>query len=151
MWDWKRVPPRCRILTQMTSSRAPFNTLAVRLGQLTLLSVGLLLIWDAFPRVFPPRAHDLLGALPLALIAVTYLIYQFVTKPSAAELLKAVLLASAFLLWAANQFWPNSQRATLFNDLAIAFFVLDLFLIVVGWPGSSPARVNDNAAEMKSS
>jgi len=129
----------------MTSSRAPFNTLSVRLGQLTLVSVGLLLIWDAFPKVFPPRAHDVLGALPLALIAVTYLIYQFVAKPNAGELLKAVLLAAAFLLWAANQFWPNSQRATLFNDLAIAFFVLDLFLVVVGWPGGSAARAKDYA------
>lgn len=136
---------------QMTGHRAPFNTLAVRLGQLTLLSVGLLLIWDAFPKAFSPRAHDVLGALPLALIAVTYLIYQFVSKPSAAELLKAVLLATAFLLWAANQFWPNSQTATLFNDLAIAFFVLDVFLVVIGWPGSSGAPVNENAGEMKSS
>jgi hypothetical protein len=145
------VRPRCRILTQMTSSRAPFNTLAVRLGQLTLISVGLLLIWDAFPKVFPPGAHDVLGALPLALIAVTYLIYQFVAKPNAAELLKAVLLAAAFLLWAANQFWPNSQRATLFNDLAIAFFVLDLFLVVVGWPGGSAAPAKDYAGEMNRS
>ena len=131
---------------QMTGHRAPFNTLAVRLGQLTLLSVGLLLSWDAFPNVFPPRAHDLFGALPLALIAVTYLIYQFVTKPSAAELLKAVLLASAFLLWAANQFWPNSQRATLFNDLAIAFFVLDVFLIVIRWPRNAAAESNESFA-----
>ena len=149
MWDWKRVPPRCRILTQMTGSRAPFNTLAVRLGQLTLLSVVLLLIWDAFPKAFPPRAHDVLGALPLALIAVTYLIYQFVAKPNAAELLKALLLAGAFLLWSANQFWPNSQRATLFNDLAIAFFVLDVVLVVVGWPRNADAEANKSFEQNK--
>ena len=106
----------------------------LRLGQITLISVLLLFLWDAFPTRFPPRAHDLLGALPLALIAVTYLIYQAVRRPSRAELLKAVLLAAAFLFWAANQFWPEASAATLFNDLAIGLFVFDVFLVVANWP-----------------
>ena len=109
----------------------PLKTISLSLGVLTLLSVGFLLLWDVAPNVFPARAHDVLGALPLTLIAITYLIYQTVQKPRTGELLKAVLLATAFILWAANQFWPESSQATLFNDLAIALFVLDLFLIVV--------------------
>ncbi len=109
----------------------PLKTISLSLGVLTLLSVGFLLLWDVAPNVFPARAHDVLGALPLTLIAITYLIYQTVQKPRTGELLKAVLLATAFILWAANQFWPESSRATLFNDLAIALFVLDVFLIVV--------------------
>jgi hypothetical protein len=120
----------------MTNSRL-LKTISVSLGVLTLISVGLLLVWDAVPSLFPARAHDVLGALPLALIVITYLVYQAVQKPRTSELLKAVLLAAAFLFWAANQFWPDSQRATLLNDLAIALFVLDVFLVVVGWPGSS--------------
>jgi hypothetical protein len=120
----------------MTNSRL-LKTISVSLGLLTLISVGLLLVWDAAPRLFPTRAHDFLGALPLALIAITYLLYQAVQKPRTSELIKAVPLAAAFLLWAANQFWPDSQQATLLNDLAIALFVLDVFLVVIGWPSSS--------------
>jgi hypothetical protein len=26
----------------------------------------------------------------------------------------------------------------LYNDIAIALFVLDVFLIIIGWPGSAP-------------
>ena len=110
----------------------------LRFGQLALVSVLLLIAWDAYPRAFPARAHDLLGAVPLALIAVTYLLYQAVRRPRPAELLKAMLLAAAFLLWAANQFRPQASAATLCNDLAIALFVLDVFLVVAGWPGTRP-------------
>lgn len=114
------------------------RTVTLRLGQLTLVSVLLLMVWNVYPRAFPARAHDVLGALPLALIAVTYLLYQAVRRPRPAELLKAVVLAAAFLLWAANQFWPRASSATLWNDLAIALFVLDVFLVVAGWPGAVP-------------
>ena len=118
------------------------KTISVSLAVLTLMSVGLLLVWDAAPRLFPTRAHGFLGALPLALIATTYLVYQAVQKPRTSELLKAVLLAAAFLFWAANQFWPDSQQATLLNDFAIALFVLDVFLVVIGWPRPSLPRNN---------
>ena len=110
----------------------------LRLGQLALVSLLLLIAWDAYPRAFPARAHELLGAVPLALIAVTYLLSQAVRRPGPAEWLKAILLAAAFLLWAANQFWPEAATATLFNDLAIALFVFDVFLVVAGWPGTAP-------------
>jgi hypothetical protein len=120
------------------SSRSIGATVPLRFGQLTLVSVLLLIAWDANPRAFPARAHDLLGAVPLALIAFTYLLYQAVRRPRPAELLKAMLLAAAFLLWAANQFRPQASAATLFNDLAIALFVLDVFLVVAGWPGTVP-------------
>jgi len=114
------------------------RALPVALGIVTLASAVVLLLWDAVPRVFPPRVHDILGAAPLVLIALAYLVYQSVRRPGAAELVKAVLLAVAFLLWAANQFWPDATAATLFNDLAIVLFVLDVFLVIVGWPASSP-------------
>lgn len=64
------------------------------------------------------------------------------TLPAAAELFKAVLLAITFLLWAVNQFWPESTRATLYNDLAIALFVLDVFLVMVGWRYFGPGEAN---------
>jgi hypothetical protein len=40
--------------------------------------------------------------------------------------------------WAANQLWPDLPQATLFNDIAIALFVLDVFLVIIGWPTTSP-------------
>lgn len=115
------------------------------LGALTLACVAVLLGWDAFPSFFPPGSHALLAALSLAMIAVAYLLFQIAQRPPAREFLKAVLLAVAFLFWAANQFWPDSPRAVLFNDIAIALFVLDVFLVIVGWPRAS--RETDSFTE----
>ena len=114
------------------------RALPVILGVVSLASVVLLLIWDAFPQLFPSRAHDVLGAFPLAMIAFAYLAYQAAHRPAPREVVKAVLLAIAFLFWAANQFWPDLPQAMLFNDIAIALFVLDVFLVMIGWPDSSP-------------
>jgi len=114
------------------------RALAVFLGVVTLASVGVLFAWDAFPRLFPARAHEVLAAFPLAMIAISYLVYQSAHRPRRMEVVKAFLLAAAFLFWAANQLWPNLPQATLFNDVAIALFVLDVFLVMVGWPASSP-------------
>ena len=108
------------------------------LGVVTLADVGVLLVWDVFPQGFPARSHDFLGAFSLATIAIAYLVYQVVHRPPGRELIKAVLLAVAFLFWAANQFWPDSPQATLYNDIAIALFVLDVFLVMIGWPPTSP-------------
>lgn len=112
------------------------RTPAVVLGVIALAVVVALLVWDAFPAVFPVGSHNVLGAVSLAMIAIAYLVYQFERRPAAAEILKATMLAAAFLFWAANQFWPNSPRATLLNDIAIALFVLDVFLVMVGWPAA---------------
>ncbi|MFY9853359.1 MAG: hypothetical protein WAK26_05725 [Terracidiphilus sp.] len=117
------------------------------LGLLTLASVGVLFAWDAFPRLFPVRAHDVLAAFPLAMIAVAYLVYQSANRPSRTEAVKGILLAAAFLFWAANQLWPDLRQATLFNDIAIALFVFDLFLVIIGWPDSSPDRSFAKSAE----
>jgi hypothetical protein len=110
----------------------------VILGGSTLVGVGVLLTWDAFPAYFPARAHDYLGAFPLAMIALAYLVYQTAHRPPFRELMKAIMLAVAFLFWAANQLWPDLRQAVLFNDIAIALFVLDVFLVMIGWPATSP-------------
>jgi hypothetical protein len=114
------------------------RALPVILGAITLAGVGVLFVWDAFPQLFPPRAHDVLAAFPLAMIAIAYLVYQTAHRPARKEAAKAILLAVAFLFWAANQLWPDLRQATLFNDAAIALFVLDVFLVMVGWPATSP-------------
>jgi uncharacterized membrane protein len=108
------------------------------LGAVTLAGVAVLLSWDATPNRFPAGSHEILAAFSLAMIALAYLVYQIAHRPPAMEFLKAIMLAVAFLFWAANQFWPGLPQATLFNDIAIALFVLDVFLVIVGWPKSSP-------------
>jgi uncharacterized membrane protein len=108
------------------------------LGAVTLAGVGVLLVWDAFPRLFPAGSHDFIAAFPLAMIALAYLVYQIAHRPVPKEFVKAIMLAAAFLFWAANQLWPDLPQTTLFNDIAIALFVLDVFLVMVGWPASSP-------------
>jgi hypothetical protein len=108
------------------------------LGLVTLVGVGALLTWDVIPTIFPAKAHNLLAAFPLGIIAIAYLLYQRAHRPAAKEFLKAAVLAVAFLFWAANQFWPDLPQATLFNDLAIALFVLDVFLVIIGWPSNTP-------------
>ena len=110
----------------------------VILGEVILGSVGVLLIWDAFPQLFPARAHEILASFPLAMIALAYIVYQCARRPARMEFVKAIMLAIAFLFWAANQLWPDLRQATLFNDIAIALFVLDMFLVMVGWPATSP-------------
>ncbi|MGD1077569.1 MAG: hypothetical protein ABR881_04540 [Candidatus Sulfotelmatobacter sp.] len=102
------------------------------LGVVTLAGVGLLLLCDILPRLFPAKAHDFLAAFPLAMIACACLVYEVLRRPARSEVVKAILLAFAFLFWAANQFWPNLPQAILFNDIAIALFVFDVFLAMIG-------------------
>jgi hypothetical protein len=87
------------------------------------------------------RNHAVLEAGPLALIAIAYLLYQLLHRSPAPDLAKAILLAVAFLAWAANQIWPDPSQAILFNDLAISLFVFDLFLVIAGWPPASTDQV----------
>jgi peptidoglycan/LPS O-acetylase OafA/YrhL len=123
---------------------------AVVLGCLTLAGTAALFVWDLQPGWFPPHAHQWLGAFPLALIALAYLVYQWAHRPPIREWIKAGLLAVAFLFWAANQFWPEASEATLFNDIAIGLFVLDVFLVMIGWPGSLPDESFGETADSES-
>lgn len=108
------------------------------LGILALAAAAALMAWDIVPSLFRSRVHDILGVLALSLIAFSYLVHQVIFRPGHKDLVKAILFAVAFLFWAANQLWSDAPHATLFNDLAIALFVLDLFLSMIGWPAKSP-------------
>ncbi len=133
----------------LVASARRLRTLAVAIGWLTLAGVVLLLGWDLWPARFPPHSHDALSALPLALIAVAWCAHRLGERPTAAGLARTALLAAAFLFWSANQLWPESPRATLFNDLAVALFVLDLWLVMrehVAGPGAQ-THVEERADE----
>ncbi|HEY9139442.1 MAG TPA: hypothetical protein VIN93_01030 [Bryobacteraceae bacterium] len=113
------------------------RTAPVILGLFALGVVGVLFLWDSFPKHFPARSHDFLGAFPLTMIAFAYLLYQSAHRPALREWVKAVMLAAAFFFWAANQLWPELPQAVLLNDIAIGLFVLDVFLVIIGWPEDS--------------
>ncbi len=106
-------------------------------GLVALGVVGVLFLWDAFPGHFPARSHEFLGAFPLATIALAYLVYQSARRLAFREWVKAIMLAAAFFFWAANQLWPELRQALLLNDIAIGLFVLDVFLVIIGWPAAS--------------
>lgn len=122
----------------------PHRLVPIVLGSVTLAGAAVLLVQDAFPRLLPMRSHDALAAFTLTMIAIAYLIYQLMHWPASLEFAKAAMLATAFLFWAANQFWPNLPYATLFNDIAIGLFVFDVFLVMLGWP---PALADRSFAE----
>jgi hypothetical protein len=119
--------------------RFPGRIVPLALGVFTLAAVALLLVEDAVPRLFSARSHEFLAAFSLATIAFAYLGFQLAHRRSLIDLAKPILLAAAFLFWAANQFWPNLPQAGLFNDIAIALFVLDVFLVIALKPATSTA------------
>ncbi|MGA7339490.1 MAG: hypothetical protein WBE72_23830 [Terracidiphilus sp.] len=112
------------------------------LGVVALTSAGMLFIGDGFPGLLPAGSHDLLAAASLAATAFAYLVYQIMRRnlhrTGGMDLAKSAMLGAAFLFWAANQLWSNLRLGALFNDLAIAFFVLDIFLVIAGWPRTAP-------------
>jgi hypothetical protein len=85
----------------------------------------------------PERRPSAAGSSPLALIAIALLIYQVARRPPRFELLRALIVVAAFVCWAANQLFPEIPQALLLNDVAIALFVLDVFLLIVSAPPAS--------------
>jgi hypothetical protein len=126
--------------TAMTAGAGRSRSLSTLLGVVTLLSVGLLMLWDALPRRFPPRAHEVLSAFSLALIALACLVHRLELRPTATALARTSVLAAAFFFWSANQLWPEFSRALLLNDLAVALFVLDVVLEILTRPGRAPVE-----------
>jgi hypothetical protein len=118
------------------------------LGALTVLTLVPLLIWDTSPERFPERAHDSLAALPLALIALAWVLHRATRRSPLPELGKAFLLGAAFLFWAANQFWPDQPLATMFNDVAIALFVVDVFLAMRERPTGATANATGEPSRL---
>lgn len=104
------------------------------LGVAALAGSAALLLWHVAPGAFPNRTHEFLASFALGAVALAWLLWQASQKPGSRHLLRAVLLAAAFLFWSANQLWPDIRPATLFNDAAVGLFVLDVYLAMIGWP-----------------
>lgn len=97
----------------------PYRAVSVTVAVSAVAGSAILLASDTLPQHFPGTLHAFLAAVPLAMIAVAYLVYQRAHRRPFRDWIKAGMLAAAFLFWAANQLWPDSSRAILFNDIAI--------------------------------
>ena len=71
-----------------------------------------------------------LSALPLLLVGSSYLVLQAILRPRPLELLKRLMLGTAFLLWGVVQLMPASDLAAELGNVVIALYVVDLGLII---------------------
>lgn len=105
------------------------NMIGVRGLTLAALAVAGVLVLSNLISI-PAPWHSYLSSLPLALAGLGYALLQFRLKPSRRTLLKRLLLAATFLLWAIDQFLQAGPLATAIGDLVIAAYVLDLFWLI---------------------
>ena len=96
-------------------------TVAVALGGILLLS-NLPFISDGL--------HIYLSALPLAIAGIVYAMLQLRVRPRRGTLLKRLLLAATFVIWAVDQLLPSGSLATFIGDVVISAYVLDLYWLV---------------------
>jgi hypothetical protein len=78
-----------------------------------------------------------ISAAPLLLIGVSLLIVQAMLRPRWPELLKNMLLATAFILWGVVQLMHQSALSKRLGDVVIALYVLDLAWVILA--GVTPA------------
>ncbi len=71
-----------------------------------------------------------LSALPLLLAGSSYIVLQGILRPRRLELLKRLMLGTAFLLWGVVQLMPVSDLAVELGNVVIALYVVDLGLII---------------------
>lgn len=93
-----------------------------------LASAGLLLLSN-LPFI-PIPLHAYLSALPLALAGLAYAMLQFRVRPARETLLKRLLLAATFMVWAVDQLLSSGCAAAFIGDVVIAAYVLDLHWLI---------------------
>jgi len=71
-----------------------------------------------------------LSALPLLLAGSSYIVLQAILRPRPLELLKRLMLGTAFLLWGVVQLMPASGLTAELGNVGIALYVVDLGLII---------------------
>ncbi len=105
------------------------------------LAVAVVLLVSDLP-IVPDRWHSYLSSVPLAIAGIAYAILQARARPPLGILLKRLLLAATFVMWAIDQLLPPGRIATFVGDGVIAAYVLDLYWLIreqVGAVNSSGA------------
>jgi len=93
-----------------------------------LAGAGLLLLSN-LPGVLI-RLHAWLSAVPLAIAGLAYAMLQFRLRPVRETLLKRLLLAATFMVWAVDQLLSSREASVFIGDLVIAAYVLDLTWLI---------------------
>ena len=98
--------------------------------------------------IVPAALHPYLSALPLAAAGIGYAILQIHLRPEFGTLVKRLMLAATFVLWAVHQLLPAGRLATFVGDVVIAAYVLDLYWLTQEQvrPFESRRGVRDRAA-----
>lgn len=95
------------------------------LGPVALALAGVLVASNL--AALPDRLHIYLSSLPLAIAGMGYAVVQWQARPRMRTLLKRLLLAGTFVLWAVDQLLPAGRAATFLGDVVIAAYVLDVY------------------------
>lgn len=110
---------------------ALFRRLSVFSFIAALLGIAALLLFDTLNHLRFTPVHQRLGALSLMLIGFSYIMLQLSARRRWNEMLKGVLLGTAFLLWGCEQLLPPSPLVTAMDSAVVAIFVVDLSLIIL--------------------
>jgi hypothetical protein len=105
------------------------NTDGVRILLMIALAFAGILLLSNLPLI-SVRLHAYLSSLPLAMAGIGYAILQFRLRPTRGTLLKRLLLAGTFLIWAGDQLLPSGRLATFVGDVVIAAYVMDLYWLI---------------------
>ena len=100
------------------------------LAKLSLVAAFVLLLSNLRFTMTP--AHAWLSSLPLALAGLAFALLQVLLKPTRGTLFRRLLLAAAFVAWAADQLLPAGYLATVVGDAVISAYVLDLYWMMRG-------------------
>lgn len=93
-----------------------------------LALAGILLASDT--SFVPDKLHASLSSLPLAMAGIGYAVLQLYTRPPLGILLKRLLLAATFVMWAVDQLLPSGRLAVFIGDAVIGAYVLDLYWLI---------------------
>jgi hypothetical protein len=113
------------------------------LTKCALLGSALLLLSNL--QLPPARAHAWLSSFPLGLAGAAYAILQSRLRPSRRTLIRRLLLAGTFILWAIDQLLPSGPIAMFIGDAVVAAYVLDLFWIIEEQQESGSAESRNSA------
>jgi hypothetical protein len=105
------------------------NTAWIRIFLRAALLLAVTLLLSNLP-FLSARLHAYLSALPLAMAGAAYAILQFRMRPGRRTMLKRLLLAATFMIWAVDQLLPSGRWATFIGDTVIAAYVLDLYWLI---------------------
>src|SRR5258708_6830912 len=100
-----------------------FRGLCAALFLLALMDVALLLIFDVLNQLRLSPVHQQTGALAFILIGASFISLQLSSGRRWNEILKEVVLGSAFVLWGSEQFLASSPLVTVLDSLVVLIFV----------------------------